>query len=66
MAGPSNRIIVGAGVRRRGRSAGHRIFVRGIGVDPALGLDLYDSTGEGYLQFDYAAARSLDARNPLC
>jgi hypothetical protein len=23
--------------------------------------DLYNSTGDGYLQFDYAGARSLDA-----
>jgi hypothetical protein len=28
--------------------------------------DLYQSTGDGYLQFDYAAVRSLDARKRLC
>jgi hypothetical protein len=28
--------------------------------------DLYLRTGDGYLQFDYAAARSLDARKSLC
>ena len=27
---------------------------------------LYVSTGGGYLQFDYAAARSLDAHKTLC
>jgi hypothetical protein len=52
MARLSNGIVVGAGT--------------GAAQPADINSDLYHSTGDGYLQFDYAAARSLDARKQLC